>query len=508
MTTLNTEDLNRTVFISDNLPFLKSLDNESIDLIAIDPPFAKNQTFIGNLDPPLTDKEFRVERELMDTWGIHDSASAYDIGIEYPDQTGTTAKFDDIWNFRRLVFQDDLDRLKTTHPPAWWLIHSTRYTHSDSTAAYIYFMVQRMIEIKRVLKPTGSVFLHCDHAANAYLRQMMDAIFGASQFRNEVVWHFKTGGVSKRWFGRKHHTILFYSKTSRHTFNPMKQKSYLTHKYGFSNVKIFEDDGGYFTKVAMRDVWTDIPALRGNQPESTRYPTQKPQALARRIIEAATNPGDIVLDCFAGCAYVPVAAEQTGRRWIACDMSPRAWTVVRRQFHKQPDLRIVTKGELDESGVSVTFDSMDKIIDVRGAFDLLERTTVDEPVKVHLDDLPEPQFRHKTLENYDTIWQAFVDEWGTGCWYCGTEKSADRRELQLDHIEPTKRDGTNDDCFNRALACAPCNSDKRNNLTVEETIDKALEEGRIKTRALKDEVAAGFETRHQWVKDRWEDVRT
>ena len=506
MTKLNTEDLNRTVFISDNLPVLKSLDNESVDLVCIDPPFAKNQTFVGNLKTPLTEDEARIERELMDSWSVFDPASAYEIGVEYPDQTGTTAKFEDIWNFRRLVFQDDLDELKKTHPAAWWLIHSTRYTHSDSTAAYIYFMVQRVIEIKRVLKPTGSVFLHCDHSANAYLRQMMDAIFGESRFRNEIVWYYKTGGMSKRWFGRKHDTILFYSKSGRYTFKPLKEKSYLTHKYGFSNVEILQDDGGYFTMVGMRDVW-DIAALRGNQPESTGYPTQKPQGIAKRIIEASTNPGDIVLDCFAGCAYVPVAAELSGRRWIACDMSPRAWTVVRRQFHKHPDLGIVTEGELTDDGVEVPFDHQSKVIRVRGPRDLPQRDTVDEPVKVYLDDLPDPQFKQDALESSDAIWEAFVAYWGSRCWYCDMEKPANRRELNLDHIEPTNRDGTNDDCFNRALACVPCNGDKRNKLTVEETINKALEEGRIATPALRDEVLERFKVRHRWAKDRWEEIK-
>ena len=90
------------------------------------------------------------------------------------------------------------------------------------------------------------------------------------------------------------------------------------------------------------DVITNIQPIAPSAKERTGYPTQKPQALARRIIEASSNPNDIVLDCFAGCAYVPVAAQITGRRWIACDMSPRAWTVIRRQFHKHPDLGIIT----------------------------------------------------------------------------------------------------------------------------------------------------------------------
>ena len=573
---LNTEDLNRTVFISDNLPFLQRLDNESIDLVVIDPPFSKNQTFVGKLKPPLTRDEQRIERELMDNWQVYDPATAYELGIEYPDQTGTTAKFEDIWNFGRLVFRDDMDELKKTHPAAWWLIHSTRYTHSDSTAAYIYFMVQRMVEVRRVLKSTGSVYLHCDHDANAYLRQMMDAIFGESNCRNEISWRRNESGAKgsqhapKSW-GNNVGTILFYSKSAKFNFDPRKRsldeesrkkkfpkiddrgeryntkltawcqpsmgarpnlcyeflgvlppypsgwrlkRERMEEEYAKGNIVLvdsklerrsYERD---YSGVSPGNLWTDKHlVLSAQSAERTGYPTQKPQELARRIIEASSNPGDMVLDCFAGCAYVPVAAELSDRRWIACDMSPRAWTVVRRQFHKRPELGIVTDGELDDDGVKVSFDNRDKVIRVLGPHDLPDRTTAEKPISIVLHDLPAPQFRQKAHESGDVIWQAFVDKWGTGCWYCGTEKAADRRELQLDHIEPTKRDGTNDDCFNRALACAPCNSDKRNNLTVEETIDKALEAGRIATPALRDEVLVGFKKRRQRAIERWEQIK-
>ena len=574
---LNTEDLNRTVFISDNLSFLQRLDNESVDLVVIDPPFGKTQTFVGKLRPPLTDREFRIEREMMDSWSVYDVASAYEIGIEYPDQTGTTAKFEDIWNFRRLVFQDDLERLKQTHPAAWWLIHSTRYTHSDGTAAYIYFMVQRMVEIKRVLKLTGSVYLHCDHDANAYLRQMMDAVFGEERFLNAITWERTRGRSDGKHWGNVTDTILCYSKTENYvwhnTYLPSESSEKETHgdltaaevRNGISGQpwRNFNPTAvgrhwavpkssalaewidanripGYMNMADPRDrlealdkagmltwsdngrpsivrpaesklgaklnnLWTDITRVSGQ--ERTGYPTQKPQALAERIIKASSNPGDIVLDCFAGCAYVPVAAENARRRWIACDMSPRAWTIVRRQFHKHPDLGILTEGELDDDGVKVKFDNRDKVIRVRGPRELPQRTTLDSPIRIQITTLPEPEFRRKAFETYDAIWQAFVDEWGTRCWYCDTEKSADKRELQLDHIEPNTRDGRNDDCWNRALACAPCNSDKGNTLTVEETIDKALESGRIATSALRDEVLAGFNTRHNWAKERWEEIK-
>ena len=247
--------------------------------------------------------------------------------------------------------------------------------------------------------------------------------------------------------------------------------------------------------------------LAGAHKERTGYPTQKPQALAKRIIEASSNPGDLVLDCFAGCAYVPVAAELTDRRWIACDMSPRAWTVLRRQFHKQPDLRIVTEGDFAEGeGVKPALGD-ERVIHVRGPHDLPVRTTGEGSVTMRFGTLPEPTYRQRPAEDAQTIWEAFVDQWGTQCWYCGTSKDADRRELQLDHIEPNRRDGSNDDCWNRALACIACNSDKGNRLTPTETTDKALEAGRIRTPALRDEQREVFERRQAWACERWETVR-
>ena len=501
---LNAEALHGTVFIADNLPFLKALDTESIDLVCIDPPFGKKQTFTGNLKPPLSKDEQRIEQELMESWGVNDPDSAYELGLEYPDQAGTTASFQDIWNFRVRVSKDWLDALEGVNPAAWWLIQSTRYTHGDSHASYIAFMVERMIEIRRILKPTGSVYLHCDHDANAYLRQMMDAVFSPDNFRNEIVWSYRTGGVSKKYWPRKHDTLLFYVKSNSYSHNPLQER--VQYDRPFFTTQI-DPKGDYYADVYVRDVWDNIKPLINVSGERTGYPTQKPQALAKRIIEASSNPGDIVLDCFAGCAYVPVAAELTGRKWIACDMSPRAWTIIRRQFHKHPDLGILTEGELASEGIETRLEHADRVIRVRGPQNLPTRTTPDAPEPMRLSTLPEPEFRQRPHETSDEIWQAFVDEWGTRCWYCGTDKPANRRELQLDHIEPNKRDGTNDDCFNRALACAPCNGDKSDRLSIEETINLALEVGRIATPALRYEALTGFHARHEWAKDRWERIK-
>ena len=499
----NTDDLNRTIFISDNLPFLQSLDTESVDLVVIDPPFGKRQTFTGTLKPPLSDLEREQERARMVEWGVYDVASAYELGIEYPDQSGNTALFKDIWRFERVVGEDWWERIQDA--PVWWLIQSTRRTHGDDAAAYIAFMAQRMMEIRRILRPTGSVYLHCDHEANAYLRQMMDAVFGVGNFRNEIVWSYRTGGVSKNYFPRKHDTILFYAKSGSYAHNPIQERIY--YDKPFFNEQV-DEEGRYYADVYIRDVWDDIKPLINVSGERTGYPTQKPQSLARRMIEASSNPGDIVLDCFAGCAYVPVAAEETGRRWIACDMSPRALTMVLRQFAKKPELGMTVEGEEGEyDDANPRFEGRG-VLRVRGPNQLPQRSEGDadaESPRMRVG-LPEIKFRQKPLESGAEIWQAFVEEWGTACWYCGREQDEDRRVLQLDHVEPNKGDGTNDDCWNRALACIACNSDKSDKLTPTQTMDKALSDGRIPTQRRRDEMGDLFSARREWARERYESL--
>lgn len=506
---LNVEGLDGTVFVCDNLSLLRSLDSESVDLVCIDPPFGKTQTFEGKIVPPLSDEERRGERQLMESWGAFDAASAYELGLEYPDQSGISAKFEDIWSFGTRVGEGWMDQLASVCPGAHALITATRITHSDSIAAYIAFIVERVLEIRRILKPTGSLYLHCDHEANAYLRQMLDAVFGKDCFRNEIVWSYRTGGVSTRRWPRKHDTILYYAKSDKSVHNAPKERIYYDKPFFTTEV---DESGRHYADVYIRDVWDDIKPLINTSAERTGYPTQKPQELATRIIEASSNPGDMVLDCFAGCAYVPVAAQLTGRRWMACDMSPRAWTVVRRQFHKLPDLGVVTEGDIagdadDRGKVEPRFEYRGRVIRVRGPGDLPARTTPDDPRPVAAGPLPVPTYKATPLETGEQVWNAFVERYGTSCWYCGTEKTRDRRELQLVHIEPNRRDGTNNDRWNRALACIACNSDKSNRLTAAQTMRAALDASRIPSEARLQEVMRTFEERQTWARISFEEVK-
>ena len=207
---------------------------------------------------------------------------------------------------------------------------------------YLVWLNARLYEMKRILKPTGSIYVHCDWHAGHYIKVEMDKIFGYSSFINEVIWFYKTGGMSKRWFGRKHDTIFLYGKSKSYKFNPQKEKSYLSHKYGFSNVEIYEDEQGSYTVVGMRDVW-DIAALRGNQPENIHYPTQKPEALLERIIEASSNEGDVVADFFVGGGTTATVAQRLGRRFIVCDQSRVAIAVTAERLKQQA----ITRGMAD-----------------------------------------------------------------------------------------------------------------------------------------------------------------
>lgn len=286
---------NRTLCQGNNLVFLRALPDESIHLIATDPPFNKNRQFYRAADG---------------------------------------AGFRDKWSWETDVPPESSDRLRQDQPALWAVIEAARLIHSESMSAYLCWLGIRLLEMQRVLRDDGSLYLHIDSTAQAYVKLLLDALFGAENCRNQIIWHYKTGGVSKRWFSRKHDIILFYSKSDDYTFQPQQEKSYLRHKYGFANIEIEQDAQGYFRRAAMRDVW-DIPALRGNQPESAGFPTQKPLALYERIIRASSNPGDIVLDPFCGSGTTAVAAERLGRRWLAMDLWDGAYEMLARRWEQE-----------------------------------------------------------------------------------------------------------------------------------------------------------------------------
>ena len=403
---------NRTLFHGDNLPFLKGMNSGTVNLIATDPPFNKNKDFHST-----------------------------------PNSLAKGARFVDRWAWERDVHQEWVDVIKDDWPGVWQAIENGRVNHSEGMAAFLCWLGIRLIECQRVLADDGSLYLHIDHTAHAYAKCLMDAIFGRRNFRNEIVWSYKTGGVSRNWFSRKHDTILFYVKSSATKFYPQKEKSYLTHRYGFSNIEIQEDAGGVFTMVNMRDVW-DVPALRGNQPEATGYPTQKPLAVYERIILASSNPGDLVLDPFAGCATTPVAAERLARQWVGMDIWDGAIDEVRRRMADSRQL-------LTDANPQIIY-STTPPERTDGGDDCPDVPVRPQQVKERWEWLSHVEMR-------EILGEAQANGDSVVCAGCGIRLPV--RYMELDHREPRK-DGGENVITNRILLCGPCNGVKSNNLTL------------------------------------------
>lgn len=379
------------------------------------------------------------------------------------------------------------------------LIDATRYVHSDSIAAYLCYMAIRVIEIHRILKSTGSLFLHCDHTANGYLRQLLDGVFGSRNFRNEVVWHYGKMSNADKNFPRNHDTIFRYTKTEAFTFNLIKggeseyrarYQRYLTgNKVLYKSVKQSSDQLVLrrIAKVQKQldralvdtDVLFDfdvefkvqsdviyIPILKGNAAERTGYPTQKPVSLAERIITASTNPGDIVLDCFAGCAYAAIAAERLNRQWVACDLNPRAWTVFKRQFNK-PSLTMLrcSEGTLGQQVMDTA-----PVVTVHGPTELPERTSTPRENQPAIFTLPEPRFKvPASIIPEKEMLERLLSLSGYRAWCCGfANRMPDgtiRRiihNFHLDHLDPQSREGTSHQITNRAPLCPHHNMQKNN----------------------------------------------
>ena len=288
----------RRVYYGDNLPILREMSDNIVDLIYLDPPFNSNRDYNAIFrDPPGRGAGRDAKRQIKafhDTWEW--SPLCDNLAAEVAEQSANAGKI-------LAAFIGGLGKCSMT--------------------AYLANMSARLVELRRVLKPTGSVYLHCDPAANSYLRVLMDAVFGAGNFRNEIVWAYGLGGSSKRMFSRKHDTILFYTKSGKWHFDKPLVPS--------SSAML----GG--REKGMLDVWADIPSLNNMAKERTGYPTQKPLALLKRIIGASSAKGDLVLDPFCGCGTAPEAAEQLGRHWIGIDIAYRAVGVLRARMTREDE---------------------------------------------------------------------------------------------------------------------------------------------------------------------------
>ncbi len=302
--------LNR-LFYGDNLDVLRqNIPAESVDLIYLDPPFNSNRSYNVIFDRHETapnDDAAQIQA-FDDTWKwtpITDQQYAAYTGGELPN-----AVADALTAFRTLLGEND-------------------------AMAYLVNMAPRLVELNRVLKGTGSLYLHCDPTMSHYLKVLLDTIFGVARFQNEIIWHYTGGGRSKSYFSRKHDVILVFRKGATATFNvdavrvPYKETS------GYARSGIVAKSGKRYLPnplgTPVDDVW-DIPIINPLSKERLGYPTQKPLALLDRIIQAASNEDDVVLDPFCGCGTTVDSAQRSGRRWIGIDITYIAVDLIKKRL--------------------------------------------------------------------------------------------------------------------------------------------------------------------------------
>jgi site-specific DNA-methyltransferase (adenine-specific) len=380
-----------TLFYGDNLPILREyIPTESVDLVYLDPPFNSNRSY---------NVLFRDE-----------SGHAADAQI---------TAFDDTWHWGEQA-QDTLDALQTqAQPEVGKMITALHaFIGDNQMMAYLVMMAARLVELHRVLKPTGSLYLHCDPTASHYLKVILDTIFGPQNYRNELVWNRTSAhaNVSQK-YGAIHDSIFFYTKTGIYTWNQLyvpydetyidtffdqvessgrryarrdltasMQRASSGQLYewkgirpppsrcwamtkdkmdeldaqgrihwpkkegGMPRLKLYVED---LPGNPIQDIWGDIKTMHNLSGERLGYPTQKPLALLERIIQASSNPGDVVLDAFCGCGTAIAAAEKLGRKWIGIDVTHLAIALMRYRLEGMfPGTKFDVIGEPEDLGAA------------------------------------------------------------------------------------------------------------------------------------------------------------
>ena len=217
-----------------------------------------------------------------------------------------------------------------------------QYSDIWTNDEYLQFMYERLTIMRELLSEKGSIYVHCDYRVNSYLRLILDDIFGKDNFKNEIIWSYKTGGTTDKYFNRKHDNILYYSKTKDYIYNNIKEKSIVDKSKGYNpNTQQFiDEDGNPYVMVNPRDVWELQHINMHDQTERLGYPTQKPERLLEKIILASSNPGDIVFDCFMGSGTTQAVAMKLGRKFIGADINLGAiQTTTKRLLNIQKDLK-------------------------------------------------------------------------------------------------------------------------------------------------------------------------
>jgi len=205
----------------------------------------------------------------------------------------------------------------------------------EDIAAYLEFLVPRLQAMHRLLKPDGSLVVHLDQRALHDVKLELDGIFGRRRLVNEIIWHYTGGGRAKRYFSRKHDTLLWYAKGSQWTFNVDAVRQPYAPTSGYARGGIVSRAGKHYgphpAGTPRDDVW-DIPIVNPLSPERCGYPTQKPLRLIEPLVLALSRPGDLVVDPFCGSGTTLVAAARHGRRWLGCDIAPAAIAIAKRRL--------------------------------------------------------------------------------------------------------------------------------------------------------------------------------
>ena len=476
---------NRTLYHGDNLDFLRGMNSGTVNLIATDPPFNKSRDFHAT-----------------------------------PDSLARNASFQDRWSWQDDIHDDWLDHLQQDEPEVWQVITTAKEVWGDDMGAFLCWLGVRLLEMHRILADDGSIYLHCDATAGAYIKQLMDSVFGRTNFRNEIIWKRRYGSFStvhqSNKYGVSTDTILFYAKSSDALFNPQysfddpQYQQYLekTFRHVDENGKRYRIDNlanpaprpnliyeykGYkpptngwaisrekmeqwdiegrlhFPKNpngriqrkrfldevkgrVVQNLWDDIQVIASQSNERTGYPTQKPLALYKRMIESSSNPGDMVLDPFCGCATTPVAAEQLTRQWVGMDIWDGAHQMVLDRLEAEglavkdrQSRQLMTFGDITYST------TQPKRTDSGATAALALRTPTGTRGQRH----PAPRTQHGKL----------LIDIGPFCQGCGADYSFDPRVLEVDHVNPRSQGGT-DAYENLTLLCPPCNKAKRDRLTL------------------------------------------
>ena len=308
------------LYFGDNLEVLREFESDSVDLIATDPPFN----------------------------------SGRDYNIFLPDSKAQKKAYTDIWTWDRAAQDQRADIERRAEAGGAYkaldnalkgydlLLNNAVSGNKAAMRAYLAFMGPRLAEMHRVLKPSGSVYLHCDPSASHYLKGVMDAIWDQDNrkknehYLNEIVWAYRTGGVSKKRWARKHDILLFYAKSKAYRHKPLQERVYYEKPFFNENQ---DEEGRYYADVYIRDVWNDIKPIINVSKERLDYPTQKPIALYERIIAASSSEGDVVLDPFAGGGTTIDAAHTLDRRWIGIELTILALDKIERRMNERHGIK-------------------------------------------------------------------------------------------------------------------------------------------------------------------------